>query len=327
MLDEDEKKADEREEKPKDVKKKEKRAKKSQRADRKKTVDAEKPADNAENEAADDGNVLPQNILMVGEKVDEDKNIYISQRVYRQIHKFTEGKTKNEAGGILAGNVIEEFGKTNIIINAFIEAKDCEATPTTLKFTHKTWEGIHAQMDKKFKDMKIVGWIHTHPDFGIFLSEYDKFIQDNFFKEDFQVAYVVDPIQSIEGFYFRINGSIERCRGFYIFDKIGAKITAVKREAPEPEPDSDRKNTSGLNTVVSVILALIIIFLGIMNIRLSSRVSRLEAAITELGGMVTRQMMYLQDAAPAEPTADNDAPAEPTADNGTTDNGGGEIDE
>ena len=153
-------------------------------------------------------NMLPQNILPIGDRVEENKNIYILQSVYKEIHKFTQNKTTNESGGMLVGTVLEEFGKTNIIISGFVEAKYCEATPTTLKFTHETWEYVHKEIEKKHPGKKIVGWIHTHPDFGIFLSEYDKFIHQNFFNEDYQVAYVVDPIQKIEGFYFWINEKI-----------------------------------------------------------------------------------------------------------------------
>jgi hypothetical protein len=83
-------------------------------------------------------NVLPQNIVSIGEHVEENKNIYISQAVYKEIHKFTKNKTSNESGGMLVGTIIEEFGKTNIVISGFVEAKFCEATPTTLKFTHET---------------------------------------------------------------------------------------------------------------------------------------------------------------------------------------------
>ena len=123
-------------------------------------------------------NALPQNIISVGERVEEDKNIYVSQKAYKEIHRFTQDKTTNESGGMLIGTIIEEFGKQNIVINGFIEAKYSEGTPTTLKFTHETWEYVHKEIAKKYPDQKIVGWIHTHPNFGIFLSEYDKFIQN-----------------------------------------------------------------------------------------------------------------------------------------------------
>lgn len=178
-------------------------------------------------------NLLPQNIMPVGEHVEENKNIYISQKVYREIHKFAEKKTVNESGGVLVGRIIQAFDKTHIVIEGFIEAQGCEATPTTLTFTHETWNYWHKMIDKKFPSKKIVGWIHTHPNFGIFLSGHDKFIQENFFRADYEVAFVVDPIQNTEGFFFWINGSIERCKGFYLFDKPGIKITEGKQEASE----------------------------------------------------------------------------------------------
>jgi proteasome lid subunit RPN8/RPN11 len=146
---------------------KEEKAKKAPKADK-----AKKVKKTEETELPD--NLLPQNILPMGERVEENKNIYISQRTYKRIRKFTKNKLTNESGGMLIGRVVEEMGKTNIIINGFVEAKYCEATPTTLKFTHETWEYVHSQIDSRYKGRKIVGWIHTHPDFGIFLSEYDK---------------------------------------------------------------------------------------------------------------------------------------------------------
>ena len=217
-------------------------------------------------------NALPQNILPIGERVEENKNIYISQPVYKEIHKFTKNKTTNESGGMLIGDVIEEFGKTNIIIKGFIEAKHCDATPTTLKFTHETWEYVHKEIDKKFPGQKIVGWIHTHPNFGIFLSEYDKFIQENFFKEDYQIAYVVDPIQEIEGFYFWINGNIERCKGYYLFDKMGAKIEATA----EPEEEEEEKTSGfGFKGLLIAILFVCVVLLGFSNMNLNKKVQKL----------------------------------------------------
>lgn len=206
-------------------------------------------------------NMLPQNILPIGERVEENKNIYISQAAYKEIHKFTINKTINESGGMLIGTVVEEFGKTNIVINGFVEAKFCEATPTTLKFTHNTWDYVHKEIDKKFKGQKIVGWIHTHPNFGIFLSEYDKFIQENFFGESYQIAYVVDPIQDLEGFYFWINGNLERCKGFYIFDKNGAKIDVATEPDATSAGTKRTKSSSGRGVLTTILLVAVAIMM------------------------------------------------------------------
>ena len=220
-------------------------------------------------------NMLPQNILPMGERVEENKNIYISQAVYKEIHKFTKNKTTNESGGMLVGTVIEEFGKTNIVISGFVEAKFCEATPTTLKFTHETWEFVHKEIEKKHKGKKIVGWIHTHPDFGIFLSEYDKFIHQNFFSEAHQVAYVVDPIQNIEGFYFWINGNIEKCKGFYIYDKTGTQIT-VDTGKDESTEEKAATPLFSIKNILIAILSVAVVFLIFSNISSSKQLEKLE---------------------------------------------------
>ena len=219
-------------------------------------------------------NALPQNILPVGERVEENKNIYIAQPVYKEIHKFTKNKTTNESGGMLIGTVIEEFGKTNIVINGFVEAKYCEATPTTLTFTHHTWDYVHKEINKKFPGQKIVGWIHTHPNFGIFLSEYDKFIQENFFKEDYQIAYVIDPIQDIEGFYFWINGNIEKCKGFYKFDKMGAKI---ENKAPTSTAQETVSHSPlNIKNVIIALLVACVFFLSFANISQNKEIKDLQ---------------------------------------------------
>lgn len=237
-------------------------------------------------------NMLPQNILPIGDRVEENKNIYILQSVYKKIHKFTQNKTTNESGGMLVGTILEEFGKTNIIISGFVEAKYCEATPTTLKFIHETWEYVHKEIEKKHPGKKIVGWIHTHPDFGIFLSEYDKFIHQNFFNEDYQVAYVVDPIQKIEGFYFWINEKIEKCKGFYIYDKTGAKITvgADKEEAAVAK----ESGIFSIRSVLIAVLAVAVILLTFSNISTNQKLSKLEEQQKTLAESANQSLSYMQ---------------------------------
>lgn len=247
----------------------------------KKVKQANLPAQNEEN-------VLPVNFVEVGEHSAEGKGIYIAQPVYKAVHKFTRGKTTNESGGLLVGEVVEEFGKMNILINGFVEAKYCEATPTTLKFTHETWDFCHKEIAKKYPSQKIVGWIHTHPNYGIFLSEYDKFIQNNFFREDHQIAYVIDPIQGSEGFYYNSGGNLERCRSFYIFDKIGAKINiaAGHAEAAEELPFSPKD-------IVIAALVIVVVFLTFFTGGLRRRIDILEQNLKQMESNMTQAMRIL----------------------------------
>ncbi len=231
---------------------------------------------------------LPQNIFPIGERVFDDKNIYIHQKVYSQIHKFAENKTENEHGGILVGRVLNEMGKENTIIEGFIEAKYNAATPTTLTFTHETWDYFHSEIDIKYKDKKIVGWIHTHPNFGIFLSENDRFIHQNFFTDKNQVAYVVDPIQNEEGLFFWVNDSLEKCPGFYLFDKNGTKIKQNIWQKQDNDYEIEPKK-SGFG-FMPIIMAIVIVINLFFMLTQTSKINKLESDIHNLES----NMHYMQ---------------------------------
>ena len=82
-----------------------------------------------------------------------------------------------------------------------LEAKHYANTQASFTYTHDSWEEITRERDRLFPDYDIVGWYHTHPSFGIFLSHHDLFIHQNFFAQPLQVAYVVDPIKQTRGFF------------------------------------------------------------------------------------------------------------------------------
>ncbi len=249
---------------------------------------------NKKQQAAIPENALPVNIQLIGEKSDEDKKVYISQPVYKEIHRFTQNKTTNESGGVLVGDVIEEFGKKNVVISAFVEAKYSEGTPTTLKFTHETWEHIHKEIEKKHKGKKIVGWIHTHPDFGIFLSEYDKFIQSNFFNEDSQVAYVIDPIQDEEGFYCWVNGNIEKCKGFYLFDKIGAKLNTVEEKNGEVVVKKVGEGPFSFRNILLAVLTFVVFVLSFLVFSLSGEIKQLKSNLQTVVTSANQSISVIQ---------------------------------
>ena len=56
-------------------------------------------------------NMLPQNILPIGDRVEENKNIYILQSVYKEIHMYPERKnaafSEENIERAIAGNLAE----------------------------------------------------------------------------------------------------------------------------------------------------------------------------------------------------------------------------
>ena len=65
----------------------------------------------------------------------------------------------------------------------------------------------------------MVGWYHTHPDWGVFLSGMDMFICDNFFNKKLDVAYVIDPCRGDRGMFQWTGDARHRVRrtgGFFV---------------------------------------------------------------------------------------------------------------
>ena len=199
---------------------------------------------------------LPSNFITVGKTESDSIKIYIKQDVYKRIEKFAKEDISKEVGSILIGEYIEENNSRHLIISAYIEAKFADASASTLTFTHKTWEYIYKEKEKNYPDKVIVGWQHTHPGYGIFLSNYDIFIQENFFNLDWQVAYVVDPIADTRGFFEWKNNKISKMDGFHVYDNVGRSIKIS-------EKPKKKKNIGALPGIILSFLLMVSVILTI----------------------------------------------------------------
>ncbi len=113
-----------------------------------------------------------------------------------------------EVGGVLVGRTPRDGGLP--LVTGAIAALQADERRATLTFTQDAWEHVHRTLDAEFpSDEQIVGWYHSHPGFGIFLSEHDLFIHRNFFSGLSQVALVVDPHACTEGVFTWTGGDVE----------------------------------------------------------------------------------------------------------------------
>ena len=92
--------------------------------------------------------------------------------------------------------------KPFVVVTDTLRAEHYESTKGSFKFTHDTWETDHPASATSFRRrLQMVGWYHTHPDWGVFLSGMDMFICDNFFNKPLDVAYVIDPCRQERSFF------------------------------------------------------------------------------------------------------------------------------
>lgn len=221
---------------------------------------------------------LPLNFLSFGEIENDDVKVYIKQSVYKELEKFASSNTDKELGSILIGSYAEELGKTHVVISQWIEAKYTDASAATLTFTHESWDYIHKEHEKRYPEEKIIGWQHTHPNYGIFLSNYDMFIQENFFNMPFQIAYVIDPVQNLRGFFQWKNGKIQKLKGFYIYDDIGKPIKIEQSKRKQAE----KKKPKVLPVLAVLLLLLSLGLAGAMLIQQQDYQKQLQAKNKEL---------------------------------------------
>lgn len=176
---------------------------------------------------------------VIGTPEKDKVKIILTSDTYNKMAKHAKEDLSHELGGFLIGNYQENKEDVYVNIIGAIRAQATDSQSASLKFTHETWDLANKEKDDKYPDGRIIGWYHTHPTFGIFLSGYDQFIQKNFFDLPFQIAYVVDPVNKRDGFFHWDNGNITKSQGFYFSDttpeqlwdmKFSSKETKVKIE-------------------------------------------------------------------------------------------------
>ena len=146
--------------------------------------------------------------------------VVIQRSALNAIHAHGHSDTTVEVCGVLVGEVRHDRVSPYLLITDHIAGDKATSKAAQVTFTADTWNTIQSEMEAKHADKKVVGWWHTHPGFGVFLSGMDLFIQDNFFNLAWQVAWVYDPLAEVDGAFVWKNGKSEKA-DFLIEENAG----------------------------------------------------------------------------------------------------------
>jgi proteasome lid subunit RPN8/RPN11 len=155
--------------------------------------------------------------------------LVVNGEVARQVRQHARASPSAEICGVLIGH--DRPGR--IEVQACIAGANAEEAGAHVTFTQDTWEHIYQVKDKQYPNQRIVGWYHSHPGFGVFLSDHDAFIHKNFFASPGQVAWVYDPHSDEEGCFGWMDGRIERLSQIVVSDQRGGEQV---QESGCPEP-------------------------------------------------------------------------------------------
>ncbi len=141
-------------------------------------------------------------VVPCGEVDADDLPIFVDLDAMREMETHARSDLRVELGGVLLGGQFDDAdGRPFVLVRDSLRARFYESSKGSFKFTHDTWSDITSRREQFPPDMQMVGWYHTHPDWGVFLSGMDLFICENFFNRPLDVALVIDPCRDQRGWF------------------------------------------------------------------------------------------------------------------------------
>jgi proteasome lid subunit RPN8/RPN11 len=215
--------------------------------------------------------------------------ITFSPQAHEAVRLHARENTRVEVCGVLVGQVCRDKQGPHLEIADVIRGEHAETKAGQVTFTHQTWEHVNAVMEAQHAGRKIVGWYHSHPGYGLFLSPQDEFIQANFFPQPWQVAFVIDPLAEEDGFFIWQQGSPVRMRQYWIGGEkkvhsadLAALRTGLKRNLEEIRDALPKSRGKGVRLVPFLLAILFLAVLLVASLLQSQRYFRQLAALQEM---------------------------------------------
>ena len=132
-------------------------------------------------------------------------DILLDEAPLRAMQAHALSSIDREVAGVMIGRQPEKQPDGRYIVHVIdsIIAKHTVMHGASVTYTPESWRYLNDTLWERYPDESavMVGWYHTHPGFGIFLSGMDLFIHQNFFTQIWHVAYVLDPRARTSGFF------------------------------------------------------------------------------------------------------------------------------
>lgn len=162
--------------------------------------------------------------------------IYIRAKVLSEVFDVLAGDTRVERGGVLLGDACVDGTARYVEITDHLKAVETEESSVHMKFTVASWERIEAELEARYprQEKRVVGWYHSHPNLGVFVSGNDEEVH-KLFRSWYHSALVVDPVKRDLGF-FDVDPSNQRLcpsGGFHVFYESEDELRELRRRTGE----------------------------------------------------------------------------------------------
>jgi proteasome lid subunit RPN8/RPN11 len=107
----------------------------------------------------------------------------------------------DEIGGLLVGEAVRWQGRLFVDVESALPGERTKAGPAHVTFTAETWAALLERQERELPGKSVVGWYHSHPRMGIFLSDLDLSLHRHFFPQPWHVALVINGQDRRAGFF------------------------------------------------------------------------------------------------------------------------------
>ena len=104
----------------------------------------------------------PARVKQMG-SIENNVKIFMEDYVYTYLYQYGRSCGGKEKLAALVGRHYVVNGQETVVISGAIQGKGAVQENGAERFTEESWEYIGGQMQKYFKGMTIVGWVHCQP--------------------------------------------------------------------------------------------------------------------------------------------------------------------
>jgi proteasome lid subunit RPN8/RPN11 len=148
--------------------------------------------------------------------------VYVTRSAMAEMRARAKAGGDFEVGGFLMGGYHRHDGYAYVDITDQVPSLKAESARAHLTFSNEAQREFNETVEQRYPGKLVVGWYHTHPGYGVFLSGYDLFIQRSFYGSPEHVAVVIDPKASAEGevgVFVWEKGDISSDYGLIVYDQ------------------------------------------------------------------------------------------------------------
>ena len=160
----------------------------------------------------------PGRVKQMG-SIENSVKIFMEDYVYTYLYQYGRSGGGREKLAALIGRHAVINGQETVVISGAIQGKGTVQENGVERFSEETWEYLGGQMERYFKGMSIVGWVHCQPGFGAFLMAKDENFHREYFKEKWQVLFVLDTVDKLDTFYIynEEKTGLRQAKGYFIY--------------------------------------------------------------------------------------------------------------